>query len=278
MKPSFPEKNSSVNGLIELRSVKMIAEFAKHFKEPDYYYHQHGLGWKISHLKKQFAYFNEEVSQVIHTTNDQTKISFFEELKENINDFELMNTDFEYFVAIVERWNKDKLDAYDNKVNVDTAAYMASEARTKYAHNEVYQQYVFNIFTHSSVLTTFTNHNFCCVDEKLEIIEEEDLTTYLRILEDLTYHFKKAFEKEIRLYEDGKLVNQAKAENRTDRWLNKIKDNPIVAAIIIIVLVVGSTATTITSINGCREITSPKDNHKKEADSLKSPLLGTPKK
>lgn len=130
MKPNFPEKNLAVNSLINFRKPGNIYEFTTYFeyKDPN---QKSFLEHKVRFAADLFEDMNKEIHQIIHTTNEQTKILFFEELKDNIKKFNLLDTSKELFQAIVDKWNEKKYLEFLEKVKEAEVEFFAMENRKK---------------------------------------------------------------------------------------------------------------------------------------------------
>lgn len=119
---------------------------------------------------------------------------------------------------------------------------MQWKTEKKYQHLEKYEGTVFNLPTLRSVKSVLTNYNIYCINEKPDQINPAYLDHFLDILRGLTDKFKMAYENELRLYEEGKVLQAKKDDTFYDKLLTGLKNNKPAAVIgFIFLLYIGIT-------------------------------------
>jgi len=232
MKPTFPRKNLAINNLIEFRSGSVIYDFTTYFKEKDPNDKKH-LEFKVEHLHTLFELLEEEISQVIHTSNNKTITILFEELIANIEDFNLLTVDRQEFINKCNSWNEKKYSEFIKEVENDTNEYFDKPERKKYKHLEKYETYVPKFFDMMNLeKTTVTNKNFYCIEKTPRLIDIQFLDSYLKILEELTDNFEAMVKSHIKLYREGKLIDVSQ-KNLFERVKDKALNNKIIVGILI---------------------------------------------
>lgn len=243
MQPIFPRKNLAVNTLVGFRRAGTIYKFTDYFGKPDEAkngWEKEHLEWQINHLHRLIDYLKEELNQTIHTSNQLTVTTFFEELKTNIEGWDLDSVNEEDFVEISKQWNKEKYAEFLDKTKEKEVEYFNKPERTKYEHLEKYETSFFSPFSMQTTTSVVENKNFFCVEDKPELIDLVKLPKYLKILNEVTSKFNNAIAQELKLYNEGKLTSKIESEKSTyDKVITKLKNNKIVVGILIGLLIYG---------------------------------------
>ncbi len=249
MKPLFPLKNWAINNLIEFKEGKSIYEFTSYFsrKETDdlYGWEKENLEFQLNHISDLFKNLKEETNQIMHTSNQLTITTFFEELKDNISENNLSEVNKDEILETVKQWNTIKYKEFLKEVNKKETEYFEKPERTKYSHLEKYSETAYSFLTMQLETYTKENKNFYCVETKPELIDSKYLDKYFNILERLTIEFNDSISKELKLYEQGKLLSNSKKESLYDNVLNKLKNNKMVVGILIGILIYGGISSII---------------------------------
>lgn len=172
----FPFKNIATNYLFDFLSADLANKFIADTKgDYDVIYLNNFHEDYIKPFANSLPNFQNELLQVISTTNQETIDAYFDELKseekyireqfrtENVRD------------KILE-WNKEIMQNFLNEVERDSKNYFSKEER-KYKHLEQYKKWVSkNLFgpplsADDMVERTFTNHNFYCIEKQPELVE-----------------------------------------------------------------------------------------------------------
>lgn len=237
MQLTFPRKNLALNNLIDFRNASTIYEFTDYLSKPEEErdsWKKENLQFNLNTLEMLFEGLNEEINQVIHTSNDKTINMFFETLKEEINSLRLQQVDRGYFIQICREWNENKYSAFIEEVSKKEEQYFSLPERTKYAHLEKYSYSYYGFLTNRMESSENENHNFYCVEIKPELIDLSYVNRYLEILERVTEKFNESVSKEITLYDDNKLAgaNVENPQSFYDKSVETIKSNKIVAIVL----------------------------------------------
>jgi len=236
MKPNFPMKNLAINDLIEWRSMDRAYEIS-HALTDGWGLSKEILKLKLENLDTLLDHMENEINQIIHTANDSTKIALFEELKQNISDHKLFDVDRKGIRQKAEEWNELKNEEFEQKQEEKTNEYFSNPDVQNHGHLEQYKvrnRTLLLISRNLGDYITRTNYKYFTIEDKAELIDFDTLDTYAATLDRFTAKFRHIVEPLINQYDQGKiiLVKQAK-ETRSDRWLNRIKDNPAGAFLIV---------------------------------------------
>lgn len=273
MQPTFPRRNWAINTLIEFRQGAVIYDFCKYFEEQKDDWEKEHLEFKINHLFKLFEGLKEELNQTIHTSNKITVTTYFEELKQIINTWSLDNVDSDKIFNEIRSWNKKKYSDFLEKTEKKSTEYFNKPERTKYAHLEEYENTFYSPLSFQLQTTKVINKNFFCIEDKPKIINAQYIDKYLKILTKVTDKFNSSISKELKLYNEGKIISDINAEKPLyEKILDKMKNNRIVTGILIGFLIYGGISETIKYTKENRENLFGKDGllHQKQKDSTTS--------
>lgn len=280
MQPIFPRKNWAINTLIEFRQGGVVYDFCKYFEEPEDGREKEHLEFQINHLSDLFKSLKDELNQTIHTSNKLTVTTYFEELKQIISNWNLNIVDSNEILDEVKDWNEKKYKEFTEEVEKKSAEYFNKPERTKYTHLEEYENTFYTPFTRGLQTTKVINKNFFCIEDKPKHIDIQYLDKYLKILTKVTDEFNSAISKELKLYDEGKIISELNVEKPFyEKILDKIKNNKIYAGIIIGFLIYGGISETIKYTKENREnlfgndgLLNPKNNKPDSTISDKNPL------
>lgn len=190
MELTFPFKNLTYHNLLELFEIGNIREY---YEEED---RQKWVedSFNVQFYRDRIPSFENEILQIIETTNQETIDYQFTTLGEDIQYLKgLLNK--EQIIEKIELRNKEELEKYNEVVSQKEKDFLASPLRQK-KHLETYEQQPFYLpwYTGSSAFntnkkTTQTNYNFYCVEEKLKFIDPSIVSDYLSFLEEQTNLF-----------------------------------------------------------------------------------------
>lgn len=188
----FPFKNLALNNLIPFFEEERMKEFVKYKSESD--------EWRKEHFENDIAYYRErlpnfenEILQIVNTTNQETIDFYFKELSENY-DYLKELLDKENFIQQIEDWNNQAHIEYAELVEKKTNEYFEKEERNKFGHLEKYETFEFSglfpIFGNSEAKkVTKTNYNFYCIEETPDLIPIEFTDEYYELVLELSKEF-----------------------------------------------------------------------------------------
>lgn len=121
------------------------------------------------------------------------------------------------------------------------------------------------------------NKNFFCVEEKPKLIDVQYLDKYQKILTKVTDEFNSSIAPELKLYNEGKIISDINAEKPFyEKAIDKIKNNKIIAGILIGFLIYGGISETIKYTKENREnlfgtdgLLNTKEIEKDSTDTIK---------
>ncbi|RYJ39306.1 hypothetical protein NU08_1614 [Flavobacterium anhuiense] len=298
MQPTFPRKNWALNTLIEFREASTIFEFTDYFQKnenEENNWNKENLEFQINHLINLFDGLKEETNQIMHTSNTLTVTTFFEEVINDIDSWNLNKVEKEYFTEISREWNNSKYREFLEEVEKKENEYFNAPERIKYRHLEEYKTFQFSWLDRKSREVTIVNKNFYCVEEIPKLIDLKHLDKYLKILLEITAKFQKSISQELNLYQEGKLIPKSQLEKtHFEKISDKFKNNKLVTGVLIGFIIYGGISSIIKLtkenqdnlygkdglLNKAKSIDTikQKDNKKINYDSIKKSVKSNIKK
>ncbi len=185
----FPFRNVVINtlwGFFEKGKVKEFSDF-KTGKEKwgeDFFYEE------VENWREYLPNFENEILQIINTTDQQTIDKYFIGLVEQLKSFkECLSTDF--FFANISEWNEEILKKYTETVEREEEEYAKHENR-KRKHLEEYEDWDFSglllgMGNSKSKKVKRINYNFYCIEKTPDLIEEAIIDDYLELINSLCH-------------------------------------------------------------------------------------------
>ena len=241
MRPNFPLKNMALHTLIEFQEAKFIFRYTDFIRTRDQNEEQL-LNMDIEILELQLESMSEELNQTVQTTNDLTKTFLFEELKENITDFNLFTINKEKIKEKVDKWNGEKYETFLQQIEKETEDYFQRPERKHYKHLQTYQvknkiHPLLGWGTPLSDMIVHTNYNIYCIETIPDLIDEQHLDDYFKLLNYALSKYQSIVKPLMKLYNEGKLTSSNKIDDTFyDRGIKWFKNNKVAAIIIIFIL------------------------------------------
>ena len=212
MNLTFPFRNITTNSLWGFRENTFLDHYFVEYKQSENENYKDIVKMNIQSYLDFLPNFENEILQIINTSNQPTIKHYFTSLKEDCE--WLLNIDREEVRKEIEERNKEKYESFLEKVEKKSKEYFSKEERTKYAHLEEYETYAFSFMSlglDTSKKVKRTNYNFYCIEEKAELIDLNFLDEYIELLTKLTLEFEKIANKYTEKFDNGEIV--AKEEN-----------------------------------------------------------------
>ena len=207
----FPFKNMATNTLLEfVEKDENIRDFIltenNKYPLPENYFLK-----RVEFCKSRFASFENEILQVINTTNQETIDAYFKELRGNV---EYMRELFslENIEITIAKWNEKSLKIFEETVEKDTDEYFKDEDR-KRKHLEEYEVLENNGLL-SSILGKIPeivkkiNYNFYSIEKQPEYFDEKQIISYHEFLTDLCKEYMEIAERYIIPYNNGEIKSK----------------------------------------------------------------------
>jgi hypothetical protein len=168
---------------------------------------------KISEFKDRLPDFENEILQIIATTNQQTIDEYFERLGYQIQNIP-EHFSLSKVIELVRKWNEESQAEFNELVDKDSASYFSSDDR-KRKHLEKYQDYEYRVtgFNPMGELTKVDkiNHNYYCVEKEAELIDEEFIDDYQKALIQLGDNYLEVALKYYEAHKRGEVKSQMEA-------------------------------------------------------------------
>jgi hypothetical protein len=220
----FPFKNMSYNDLVNFFSKEKIWDYIimKENVDPNKY---DNLGAYVSMFNDSLPNFQNEILQIIETTNQESIDAYFNELIDELNYlYALIN--FENLKENVDVWNEEELKLFEQQVEKDTNDYFNSPDRSK-KHLEEYDAFDFTfgsylkgeLFSNQNIIKTKkVNYNFFCIEKKPKWIEMKYVISYAKFLEELLLNFTNVCRENVIKFSK----NELKARFEYDEFLKPV--------------------------------------------------------
>jgi len=205
------------NNLIPFFEREKVKEFVKFKKDKDEFREEFFQN-DINFYKESLPNFENEILQIINTTNQETINHYFTELGGDFKYIkELLNK--EEFALQIKEWNQEANNEYHELVEKKTNEYFEKEERTKYKHLERYEAFEFSglypIFGRTdSKKVTKTNFNFYCIENEPDLIPEKYLDEYFELVSSLAKEFLEVAAKY------GQPWTKGEIQSKTDKETN----------------------------------------------------------
>lgn len=211
MELTFPFKNFAFNELrafFEKEKVRSYQEFVekREDKEEAFFFKHY-----IKYYRERLPSFENEILQIINTSNQETIDFYFNELNDNyswLQDY----LDKDYLPQKVKEWNESIQEKFEEKVNQKSEEYFKKEERTKYKHLVKYEDssylpgFGFGLFGQTTPKTiTKTNYNFFCIEDKLDLISTNIISQYQLLVEGLAKEFVVIAAKYAKKWSEGEI-------------------------------------------------------------------------
>jgi len=205
----FAFKNIATNTLLNFidnrRNAKDFVEFKKEGEYPSFF------SFNINHYKSSLPDFENEILQIINTTNQATIDTYFTELYQNIEyiEYKILPDTIE---AAIKKWNEETLRAFNEKVERQSDEYFKNEDR-KRKHLEEYEDWDFRSALFFGVQSPAQkvkriNYNYYCVEEQPDLIDETYCKEYQVFLADLAGDYFTTVLDYVKAYDKGEIVSQ----------------------------------------------------------------------
>src|SRR3989339_142118 len=185
----FPFKNIALNYFWEFLEDRFIHNFFWEFKQKNNTNYKEHLTNDIKTFYNSLPNFENEILQIVNTTNQETINYYFKELKNNIDRIKTIN----------EEEIKSILNEYFKK-----------NERKKYKHLEEYEAVDFM----GSLLNPFpsgeirkkrvVNYNFYCIEKIPELVDFKYFNNYYQLLSTLRDKIYSISDRYILLFQEGK--------------------------------------------------------------------------
>lgn len=187
----FPFKNISIHNLLEFLEKGKIKDYIL-IRQEKYPFSENFFEKNISFYRDSLPNFENEILQIINTTNQATIGYYFAELHENAL-YVIDRIDKKVLETEIEKWNKEELIRFEEEINKETEEYFKSENR-KLKHLEEYETCDFGLlwgykFGGAEKTVKKINYNFYCIEKEPDLIDTSYTDEYYIFLIGLTKEF-----------------------------------------------------------------------------------------
>jgi hypothetical protein len=208
---TFPFRNWTYNSLFGLFKLSKIEDYINSDQALDKWVEEDS---DVQFFRDRVPDFENELLQIINTTNQETIDHYFKSLNEEILYLKSLLSK-EYLIQIIEDWNQEEFKKYDLIIKKKTEEYLQNPDR-KREHLEKYDQTVapnslFGIINGVKTIKR-TNYNFYCIEDKLKCIDTNCVDDYLKFLKEQFNFFLETARKYGIPWQNGKIKSKAGKE------------------------------------------------------------------
>ena len=214
MQPIFWRINTAINLTLEYYEIERIKDWMLRFAKAELITTTpHILDEWLNLLPVIYKRMEEEINQTIHTTNDNTKIDLFENLKEWLTDYRIEDVNEELIKNKIELYNEKELELFQKEIDKKDEEFK-QHPNYKMEHLEEYEVDTFYSYslipTYMDIPTgkkTEIYYKFYSVTEKAQVIDTAYLPNYFVVVKQVLEDFKRIVNKYVTRYNEGKIVS-----------------------------------------------------------------------
>lgn len=208
----FPFKNIATNSFLHLTDDREnIYDFIL-TQQDKYPYSENYFLSRVGHYKDSLPNYENEILQIINTTNQATIDAYFGELIDNVRLIR-EKISLEEIQTSVKNWNNETLRAFEEKVEKETEDYFKSDDR-KRKHLEEYEGWDFGGYLglfgnwQEAKKVKRINYNFYCIDKQPHLIDETYCKGYQVFLDGLAEEYLEIARRYGIPYSKGEIVSK----------------------------------------------------------------------
>lgn len=214
MKPFFPRVNYGINSALGFYKIDCIVDFFDLWSGKQDWWSIYATD-AIKDAERAFNAMADEISQTIHTCNENTQVELFEWLKDWMGDYRIASVAEELIIEEVALENAKRMKQFNEKVAEEQAKFHESPKR-KLKHKEEYideqipllyssiEPWMYRMIYPNSEKKI--NYNFYCVKEEPGLLPESLLPKYFVLVDDIIRKFRNAAAPYIKRYDAGSIV------------------------------------------------------------------------
>ncbi len=211
MELKFPFKNLTVNHLWEFRENKFLNDFFIKYKHQQDNFYKEQIEKQVDFFLDFLPDFENEILQIIQTSNQKTIDTYFNELIENCS--WVCNIDSDGIKHDLNEINEERYNKFIKDVNEKSEEYFKKEERTKYKHLEKYESYQFSLIgfglygnPREGKKVKKTNYNYYCIEQTPNLFDLSFFDDYINFLSNLTSKFQGVCQRYIEKFENGEII------------------------------------------------------------------------
>lgn len=209
----FPFKNITTNQLLDfIDERENIRDFIL-TKQDKYPYDKNYFHSRVQRFKDSLPNFENEILQIINTTNQNTIDKYFDELVSNAN-YVSDKRKIHQIEANVKEWNTNYMKSFEDEVERLTDEYFRSDNR-KMNHLEEYETWENKSFLAigygiraDTKKVKRVNYNFYCIEKFPDLIDENYCEQYENFVAELVLEYFEIAMKYITPYTKGEIVSK----------------------------------------------------------------------
>jgi hypothetical protein len=229
MKPNFPLKNMAFHRLLNIKKTEFIKDFTEYKSGENNspfhrgYPNQEWMEQQTKICKLSFDNMDNEINQIIHTSNSITQSAIINELKEDISSLKLYGVNKEQILRDIEIYNNKINNDFEKEVEEKTTEFHNSPERNR-KHLEEYWDnvYLWGLPINGKKAKRI-NYNFYEIKDRADVIDISYIEDYFSFISNVIPLSKTITDKYITLYDNGLLPFQEKdKKNLFQRYAESI--------------------------------------------------------
>jgi len=250
MKPVFPRINKAIHFTLEYYEPSQVIEYVTAYTAQTMGIS--GTSYKVDNWEEFLFNLHDEMEaeilQTIYTSNQNTQVIMFEELREWVDvDWRLgEKPNFNFFWKTIDEYNEKVNSEYEAKLEIEVAKFRNTEEFKTIGENVEFEKEVFTSSSNSGnlfgflmptilkqVTETRINRKYYCNNLSANFLDYYQIKTYYDFVLKIVSNFRSKIEKHLRLFDAGKYVTlQDIAIQKENLRLNppsqKLIDSPTV--------------------------------------------------
>lgn len=232
MQPTFTRFNNAIRYTLEYYDIRLIKDYFMLFAGATTSQGEQGLKEWYDLILTLHTKMEDEINQVIFTTNSNTQVEFFELLKAWLLDPRIYQINVDLILQTINTYNDRVTLEFENKVQKNAEEHVIKSA--KYAHLEEYEEEV-RLGSFFALMNKYDgppitvkekriNYRYYCADITHEILDASFIDKYRPIIGGILRNFNNILVKYVQRYESNKIFPNAtliasEAQNRNSKYL-----------------------------------------------------------
>jgi hypothetical protein len=202
----FPRTNQAITYTLEYYRIGRIKDYMFHFAGTERFKVTPDplASWDEFILELHDG-MEQEINQVILTTNSNTQVIFFEFLKEWLSDYRISSVDDIQMHYEILQYNNSTYTEFVDRVEKKVNEFRSTENFKTKKHNEKYEYEVKGWANLIGYTETRINYGYYCIEEKPELIDIAYFSQYVLFVSGFIANFKRILNKYVSLYDSGKI-------------------------------------------------------------------------
>ncbi|ANF51258.1 hypothetical protein A0O34_12375 [Chryseobacterium glaciei] len=209
---NFPFRNITINELWDFFQKSKVQEHSEIIKNPNSWKKEY-FDNSIEIWKEGLVSFENEILQVINTTNQSTIDEYFKQLYDLVVNLH-GNLSIDYFREQIYKWNNEIYEKYEEQIDKESDSFFKNKTIER-KHLEEYEDYErpplflpLQSFLSTNKKIRKINYNYYCVEKIPELIEVKNIEDYFILADDLFQVLINIVKKYFTPWKNGEIISK----------------------------------------------------------------------